>query len=394
MGHDHQAGKHPAGVSDMLLADLRVIEIGQVLSAPYAGMIFADLGADVIKIEKPGVGDESRAMGAAFRDGASMTFHDVNRGKKSVVLDLKTEAGRDGLLRLLQDADILVHNLRPGEAERMRLDGATLTARFPRLIYCEMGSFGHKGPRRRQPGYEPLLQAYGGLISMNGNPDGPPARMGASLVDQGTANWTVIGALAALHRRAATGKGCIVNTSLLETALTWAAPRIHAQVNEGRPSLRYGTAHPNLVPYQAFETAEGPVMICAGNDRLFAKLAHVLGRPEWARDPRYSSNRQRLVHRSELVSLMQDILRTAGRAHWIDLLEPIGVPVAPVNSIEEVVADEQVKALDILRPVGASGFVLAGLPISFDGVRPPVERPAPALGADNENLLGGPAAPA
>jgi len=376
----------------MKLAGIRVVEIGQVLAAPFAGMIFADLGAEVIKVEKPGGGDDARTMGPEFRDGASMTFHDVNRGKRSVQVDLKSAEGRAQLERLLADADVLIHNLRPGEAARMGVDAATLMPRFPRLVYCEITAFGHTGPRRLQPGYEPLLQAYSGLVSMNGSPEGPPARMGASLVDFGTGMWSVIGILAALRERDATGRGTLVNTSLLESALTWGSPRIHALVNQGQPSLRHGTAHPGLVPYQAFDHPDGALMICCGNDRLFAKLAGVLGQPQWASDARYATNRQRLQHRAELVADIHAALATAPRAHWQAVLEAAGVPVSPVHEFPEVVGDAQVRALDMIREVGGEGFVLAGLPLSFDGVRPPVDRPAPRLGEANAQYLG-PGAP-
>ncbi len=370
-----------------MLNDLRVIEVGQVLSAPYAGMILCDLGAEVVKVEKPGGGDEARNMGSAFRDGASMTFQDVNRGKHSVVIDLKTPEGVVELFALLEDADVLIHNLRPGEAEKLGIDAATVSARFPKLIYCEMSAFGHKGPRRLQPGYEPLLQAFGGLISINGDKDGPPSRMGASLVDQGTAMWAVIGILAAVRQRTGSERGCVINASLLETALGWTASRVHEFVNQGRPAERFGTGHPNLVPYQAFETQDGQLMVCAGNDRLFAKLARALMRPEWLDDPRFSTNRQRLKNREAIVDAVQEILSGGKRATWIALLEAAGVPVAPVNTIAELVREPQVHALDIIRPVADLDFMLTGLPLSFDGIRPAVDRPAPLLGADASRYL-------
>ncbi len=370
----------------MMLSGIRVVECSQVLSAPYAGMILADLGAEVIKVEKPPAGDEARHMGPAFRDGASMTFHDVNRNKQSVQIDLKSPQGHAQMLSLLATADIFIHNLRPGDADRLKLDGATLTAKFPRLIHCEMGAFGHKGPRRHQPGYEPLMQAYGGLISMTGGADTPPARIPASLVDEGTGMWTVIAALAALQRRHAGGRGAVINTSLLETAVAWAAPRIHEWVNEGRVPRRYGTGHANLVPYQAFEASDGLLMICAGNDRLFVAVADTLGHPEWHADARFKSNRERLRHRDLLVGLMTDVLRGRTRAEWAAALQAAGVPVSPVHSIEEVVIDPQVRALDLIRPVPGADYLLAGLPMSIDGVRPELRRPAPTLGQDQARL--------
>ena len=372
----------------MSLSKIRVIEIGQVLSAPYAGMIFAELGAEVIKVEKPGVGDDARSMGPAFLDGASMVFHDVNRGKASVVIDLKSPEGLQQLFRLLSDADVLVHNLRPGVADQIGLGKEIIVEKFPRLIYCELTAFGHKGPKQLSPGYEPLLQAFSGLVSMNGAEDGPTSRVGASIVDQGTAMWAVIGVLTALRERDQTGRGSVVNASLLETAMAWAAQRIHGQVNEGRESKRYGTAHPGLVPYQAFDTKDGQIMICAGNDRLFTRLASAMGHPEWCEDERFATNRQRLIHRKEIVQALQAVLLTESRSVWVSRLEAVGVPVAPINSIPEALAEPQVQAMGILQPVKNRGFSLIGLPLSFNAVRPEISGVAPLLGQDNETYLG------
>lgn len=372
----------------MSLQGIRVIEIGQVLSAPYAGMIFAELGAEVIKVEKPVTGDDARNMGPEFRDGASMTFHDVNRGKRSVVIDLKSEQSLKQLFKLVEDADILVHNLRPGEVEKLGISGEDMLKRFPRLIYCDISAFGQRGPRRLQPGYEPLLQAFSGLIDSNGEETGPASRIGASIVDQGTGMWVVIGALSALRQREQTNKGTILAVSLLETAMAWIAPRVHGYVNEGRVSKRYGTAHPGLVPYQGFETQDYPVMVCAGNDRLFRKFAQALGQTQWCDDERFMSNRKRLENRATMVQEIQSVLLTAPRSHWIALLEEAGVPVAAINTVAQAVEEPQVKAMEILGAVGDEQNIrLVGLPLSFDAVRPTAGRIAPKLGEATDFFL-------
>ena len=273
------------------LSGIRVVEIGQVFAGPFAGAVFADLGAEVIKVEKPEGGDDARQMGKAFRRGDALNFHEFNRGKKSVALDLRSEAGMAALHALLAEADILVHNMRPGVPEALGLGPEETMARHPRLIYCAMGAFGHKGPLKDRPGYEPLLQAFGGLSSITGEPGGPPVRMGASVVDQGTGMWTVIGALAALQQRARTGRGCVVNTSLLETAIAWGNQKISAFVNQGKEPERHASGHPDFVPYEAFDAADGPFLICCGNDRLFAKLAQEVGHPELPQDPRFATTR-------------------------------------------------------------------------------------------------------
>ena len=363
-----------------ILAGIRVVEIGQVLAGPFAGAILADLDAEVVKVEKPGGGDDARNMGPAFRHGDSLTFHEVNRGKSSVVLDLRQADGVAALHALLNDADILVHNMRPGVPEQLGIDPEAVTARHPRLIYCAMSAFGHVGPLSMRPGYEPLLQAFAGLCSINGAPEGPMARIGASVVDLGTGMWTVIGALAALQRRERTGRGGVVNTSLFETALTWAGQRFNAYVNEGRIPERSATGHANLVPYQAFETADAPLMICCGNDRLFARLAEALGRPDWATDPRFASNRGRLANRTEMVAQIGAALAAAPRAEWMAKLTAAAIPNGPMNTIAEVAAEAQTAAIGLLQKVPGEDFSLLGLPISFDGERPAIRAGAPRLG--------------
>ncbi len=364
------------------LAGVVVVELGQVLAGPFAGAIFADLGAEVIKIERPDVGDDARQMGSSFRHGDSLTFQVFNRGKRSVVIDLKTTEGREALDVIVAGADVLVHNLRPGVPEALGLDGATLTARHPRLVYVGMSAYGHVGPLARRPGYEPLVQAWSGLSSINGDPDGPPVRVGPSVCDQGTGMWAVIGALAALQQRARTGRGAVVQASLLETALVWAAQKGDAWLNEGRPPDRHASGHPGFVPYEAFDGADGPFLICVGNDRLFVKFAQALGRAPWADDPRFRTNRDRLAHKATLLDEIRAVLREHPRAHWLERLEAAGVPCAPIHTLPEALAQPQVTALGIVQEVPGEDFRLTGLPLSFDGERPALRAGAPRLGAD------------
>ena len=376
-------GRHDAletGGRKQMLKGIRVLELGQVLSAPFAGAILGDLGAEVLKIERVEGGDDARRMGPDFRHGDALTFHMVNRNKKSVALDLKSPAGLAAFETLAATADIVIHNLRPGAAEALGIDGLSMTARHPRLIYCAISAFGHIGPMALKPGCEPLIQAYSGLSSCNGGPDDPPMRLGVAVCDQGTGMWIVIGALAALQRRAATGRGCVVTASLLETALVWAAQRGDMWVNEGRMPEKHRSGHPALVPYEAFDASDGPFVICCGNDRLFAKLAGALGKPEWAEDPRFATNRARLSHKGVLVVLMGEILRLVPRADWIARLEAVGVPAAPINTLPEALAEPQAKALGILQDVPGEDYRLTGSPLSFDGVRPAIRSAAPRLG--------------
>jgi formyl-CoA transferase len=371
-----------------MLDDVTVIEIGQVLAGPYAGAILADLGATVIKIEKPDGGDDGRRMGAPYLGEDSLTFHEFNRGKLSVVIDLKTDEGIEALHTLAEGADVLIHNLRPDVPEALGIDPERFCARHPRMIYCEISGFGAHGPMRNDPAFEPLVQAVTGLITINGDPAGPPSRLPISAVDLGTGMWCVIGLLAALRRRDATGRGCVVRTSLFDTAVGWLSQRINTLVNEGVELPREPmSGHSGLVPYQTFAATDGDVMICVGNDRLFARFCGVVDRPEWIADARFSTNRARLAHRSVLVPLIAERISTAPREHWCEHFRRAGVPCARVNTLREAVALEQFAASDMLGPPLADGAMrLIGLPIAFDGVRSHPTDIAPALGIDTYSL--------
>lgn len=364
-----------------MLRGVRVLEMGQNLAGPFAGSILADLGADVVKIEKP-EGDDARYWGPALTEKACASFHLMNRNKASVVLDLKGEADRASLTAMLSEADVFVHNMRPGSMKVLGLDAASLIERHSRLIYCDMSAFGHIGPMRDRPGYEPLMQAFAGLVSVNGHPDGPPARLGASVVDLGTGMWAAIGILAALVRRERTGSGCIINTSLLETALVWAGGHAASFMSSGQLPERHGSGHPMIVPYQAFETADGPLVVAPGNDRLFRALAAALGHPEWSEDPRFSSNEARRRHREEIVGLVAGCLRDMPMREARDRLDRAGVPNAPINTIPQVLSDPQVRALGLLQEIPGLNFPITGFPVSFDGERPSIRRAAPQLGED------------
>lgn len=365
------------------LDGVRVVELGQVLAGPFAGAILADLGAEVIKVERVEGGDDSRRMGMAFRHGDALNFHIFNRGKRSVALDLRSEEGRCALDELVGQSDIFIHNLRPDVPKTLGIDGATLCALHPRLIYGEISAFGHRGPMALRPGYEPLIQAFSGLSSTNGGPDDPPLRSGASVCDQGSGMWLVIGVLAMLHRRQQTGFGGLLQTSLLETALVWNGQKSDAYLNEGRLPDRHRSGHPSFVPYEAFDTADGPLLICCGNDRLFAKLADALARGDWLEDGRFDTNRARLANKAALLAELAPILRKRPRADWVKCFEAAGVPCAPIHSVPEALGEPQVQALDMLASVADEDFRLTASPLSFDGRRPKIAAPAPRLGEHN-----------
>lgn len=374
------------------LAGIKVIEIAQAIAGPMAGMILGDMGAEVIKVEKHDGGDDARHWGPPFIDGDSLLFHTYNRNKRSVTLDIKNPDDVAGLKQLVQDADILIQNLRSGVVASCGIGPDVMCAVNPRLIYCSVWAFGKAGPLSKEPGFDPLLQAYGGVMSLTGGPEHPPTFCAPPINDRATAQWCVIGALAALQQRHVTGKGCVIDTSLFDTAVGWVDMSLSGYLLDGEPPARHGTASGTLAPYQVFETADRPIVIAAGNDRLFARCAAVLGHPEWSTDQRFARVRDRQAHRPVLIPLMQEVLRTRGAADWLADFKNAGVPVSPVNDIPELAATEQLAAADLLRTMPDTGLKVAGLPILFDGQRPDPELATPKLGAHNHEVLGNRAA--
>ncbi len=362
------------------LAGVKVIEIGQALAGPLAGVIMADMGADVIKIEKPDGGDDARLWGPPFVDGDSVFFHACNRNKRSMAIDIKSPADVATLKLLVADADIVIQNLRPGIVEDCGIGPEDLLAVNPRLIYCSIWAFGYQGPLRLAPGFDPLLQAYAGLMTLTGRKEDPPTFAGAAVNDKTTGMWCVIGALAALQQRHTTGKGCVIDTSLFESAVSLVDGTVNSYYVTGDVPERHGTASNLLTPYQTFETADRPICIAAGNDRLFVKLAAALGHPEWSADPRFENGRKRAENRPALVTMMDALLATNTRAHWMAVLEAVGVPCAPVNDIAELAATDQLAAIDMVRHLPSSGLKVLGLPISFDRQRPHPRSDSPKLG--------------
>src|SRR6476661_9992542 len=371
------------------LSDLVVIEIGHSIAAPYAGMILGELGAEVIKVENPKGGDSCRGWGPPFLEGAATCFHAVNRAKGGITIDL---ADPDDVARLraliLERADVVLHNLKFGALDRYGLGGTDLTTAKPGLVFCNLGAFGATGPLRDRPGYDPMMQAYSGLMSLLGEDGRPPVRVTASIIDMGAAMWAVIGTLAALRERDRTGKGGIVDTSLLETGLGWMTIMLAAYMSNRELPQRQGSGVDMIVPYQAFAASDGYMMVAAGNDNLFRRLCAALDRPGLAEDPRFRTNGDRVVHRAELVPILSEIFAARPRAEWAKLLEAAGIPNGPIHTLDQVVADAQTRALGMIQKQPGGDLELVGLPLSFDGARPPFTRAAPMLGEDNETVLG------
>lgn len=378
----------PSIPAELPLSGLTVVELGHSVAAPFAGHVFADLGARLVKIEKPGAGDDTRSWGPPFWHGAASVFQALNRNKNSVAIDLKDVGQRDALRQfIIAEADVVFQNLRSGLVRKWSLDGPSLRTEKPRLIFCNMHAFGARGPLAAKPGYDPLMQAFGGIMSITGEESRPPVRVGPSLVDVGTGMWAVIGVLSALRRRDLTGEGSQVDTSLYETSLSWVNTQVAGFLASGRVPQRRGTERPGLVPYKVFEACDGYLLIAAGNDNLFRRLATAMGCGHWLEDSRFATNPERVRNRSFVNQAVQDVIGTRTRAVWFELLDSAGVPCAPLQTLDQVVAHPQTAALGILQKAPDGPMSLIGLPVSFDGKRPPLRRSPPTLGADTELVL-------
>jgi len=372
------------------LAGITVVEMGNNVALPYGTWVLGRLGARVIKVERPQSGDDARAWGPPFWQGTAAIFQVLNAGKQSMVVDLQNEAERARLRRLiLEEADAVLQSYRPGVVAKLGLDGPRLRRDKPGLIYCNLGAFGHKGPLKDRPGYDALMQAFGGIMSVTGEEGRPPVRVGVSIVDSGTGMWCVIGVLAALQRRAATGQGCVIDASLYETALGWMNVHAGDFHSVGQINRRRGTATRGIAPYQGYECADGFLIIGAANDRLFRALCQALGHPEWGADPRFLDNAKRYANLAELNRLLGDLLNTKPRAHWQALLDAASVPNAPIQAIDEVLAHPQTQALGMVQATDDGRLRQMALPLSFDGERPPAGASAPGLGQHGAAVKSG-----
>ncbi len=369
------------------LSGMVVIELGHSVAAPFAGQVLADLGAEVIKIEKP-EGDDARKWGPPFVDGASASYQALNRNKRSVVGRLRDPVELGKIKRLiLERADVCLQNLRPGQVEQLGLDAASLMAAKPALVYCNMGAFGARGPLAARPGYDPLMQAASGIMSVVGTEGQPSVRVGPSMVDMGTGMWAVIGILSALLKRKESGVGAVIDVSLYETATSWMSLHAAQFLASGVVPVKTGSGQVGIVPYRAYHTADGELVVAAGNDKLFKGLCQAVDHPEWVADARFASNPERVRHAHILYPLIEAEMQKRGNADWIARLDSQGVPCAPVQNTKQMLEHEQTAALGVLQAVPGSSIPMIGLPISFDGVRPMPRSAARPLGADTDAVL-------
>ncbi|MBV8054867.1 MAG: CoA transferase [Deltaproteobacteria bacterium] len=375
----------------MTLDGITVVDLTQNVAGPYCTQLLGDFGASVIKIERPDGGDDVRRF-APLWHGESAPYLCYNRNKSSVCIDLNHPRGPEIVRRLAQDADIFVHSMKPGSAESHGLGYEQLRAENSRLIYGSISGFGEKGPLRNLPGYDPLGQAYSGIISVNGHPGSPPARVVVPIIDMGSGLWLFSGILAALLDRAKTGKGAKVAASLLETGVTWTTLLMTNYQATGEVPGPAGSTSPAAAPYEAFATSDQSwVLIAAGNDRLFAKLCNVLGCSSLTTDPRFVSNPERVARRDELHSLLESETRRYHADELIRLLQEAQVPASRINSIDQVFADEQVNALGMFPPVTSEFRIpemkFVDIPVSIDGRKSVKRLMPPRLGEHTEPIL-------
>ena len=371
------------------LNGIRVLDVTQVMAGPYCAMLLCDLGADVIKVEAPPGGDATRRMAGA-RGTDSAAFNAVNRGKRGIVVDIKAAAGREIILRLAAGADVLVENARPGVMARRGLGYDDLKAVNPGLVYASISGYGQTGPHGARGGFDLIAQGVSGVMSVTGEPGGPPVKAGIPLTDLGAGLFAVTGILAALHHRTRTGEGQQIDTSLVEAGVALSVWEATEYFSSGRAPQPMGSAHRMSAPYQALACADGYVTIGAANDRLFERLCHLLGHPEWTREPDFADDTARVANRQALAGRIEAVTRTRPRAHWLALFEEHGVPCGPINTYADVFADEQIAARNMVvqtdhPTLGRLRTLGTPLKMSRTPLRPGL--PAPLLGQHTDEVL-------
>ncbi|MGO8919655.1 MAG: CaiB/BaiF CoA transferase family protein [Stellaceae bacterium] len=376
-------------MAELALEGLRIIDLTSHLSGPYCSMLLADHGADVIKVERPEEGDDARRM-PPFVNGQSSPFMLWNRNKRSIALDLKVERDRDICRDLARGADVFLENFKPGTAARLGLGYDDLSALNPRLIYCSISGYGHTGPYRERPGFDLMMQAMSGIMSVTGPEDGPPHRLPLAICDIGAGMFAAIGILAALQARTRSGTGQQVDTSLYEAGISFGLYEAAHLFATGERPARLGQAHRGGAPYQVFRTADGWVTIGPNTQKLWRTFCATIGRGELAQDPRFRDNPARVANRKALVALLEEVLARHGTAHWVDLLNDAGVPVGPVMTYDEVFADPQVKAREMVAEIEhpvAGPMRTLGIPVKLSATPGRLRRPAPGLGEHGAEIL-------
>ena len=372
------------------LQGIRVIDFSQILAGPFCTMLLADMGADVVKVEKPNGGDDTRRYGPPFIEGESAAFLTLNRNKRSIVLDLKSEQGLGVVRQMLADADMMLHNFRPGVVERMGLGYADVSALNPAIVYCAVSGFGATGPYSQRAGFDLVAQGMSGLMSINGFPDAPPAKVGVPMADLNTGMFCAYGILTAYINRLATGNGQHVDASLLESGMAYTLYESATYFATGEVAGPLGSAHRMIAPYQAFATQDGYINIGAANQNNWERMCRAVGRDDLLDDARFASNPERMVNIQSLTPIMEETFRTQTTAHWVEVLEQAGVPCGPIYNIEQVYADPHVQSRDMaveLQHPKAGGIRNIGVAVKLSDTPGSVRTPAPLLGQHTDEVL-------
>lgn len=372
------------------LQGVRVLDLTRVLAGPYAAMLLADLGAEVIKIETPHGGDDSRGYGP-FVNGESAYFISLNRNKKSLTLNLKSEKGKEIFLDLVKNADVVLENYRPGTMEKLGLGYEVLEQHNPSIIYAACSGFGHTGPYSQKAAYDLIVQGMGGIMSLTGEPDGPPTRVGASVGDITAGLFTAVGILAALHQRGNSGKGQKVDVAMLDCQVAILENAIARYAVTGQSPKSTGNRHPSITPFATFKASDGYVIVAAGNDNLWRKWCVAVGREDLAEDPRFVTNALRTENWDDLEVIMSEVISQRSVEEWLHLFEEAGIPASPINRVEQVVNHPQVKAREMIvtqdHPV-AGTIMMPGIPVKLSKTPGSIDSPAPLLGEHNVEILG------
>lgn len=368
-----------------------VLDLTRVLAGPLCTMMLGDLGAEIIKVERPGRGDDTRSWGPPFQGTESAYYLGVNRNKRSLGLDLSSEAGLEVLRALVKEVDVVIDNFKIGTLERWGLDDDWFASQAPDVVRCTISGYGSSGPKAGAPGYDFILQAETGLMSITGEPDGPSMKLGVAIVDICTGMLATISVLSALRARDATGLGQRTEVTLHDTGLLMLANVASNHLISGDDAGRYGNGHPNIVPYRTFEAADGEIAISVGNDDQFDRLAGLLGHPEWGSDPRFGRNRDRVEHRELVDSMIQDVVQDRTRSEWIELLDEAGIPSGPINTVAEALDSPQTRGrgmvTEIEHPV-VGMMKMLGIPIRQEGTPGTIRRHPPMLGEHTDEILG------
>jgi crotonobetainyl-CoA:carnitine CoA-transferase CaiB-like acyl-CoA transferase len=376
-------------MKNQVLHGIRVLDLSRVLAGPYCTMVLGDLGAEVIKVEPP-EGDETRAWGPPFAAGESAYYLCINRNKRGMVVNLKTDEGCRLLRELALKSDVLVENFRPGTLARYGLDYDTLRSDNPQLVYCSISGFGQTGPMRDRPGYDFMIQAVGGIMSVTGDPEGEPMKVGVAVADLFAGQNAIIAILATLQTRERTGEGQYIDIALFDSQLGWLANVASNFLISGNLPKRYGNAHANIVPYQVFAASDGWFALAVGNDRQFARLCELIGRPELGSDERFGANAARVDNRDELIALLQPIFSLRSVDEWLSMLEAAGIPCGPINTLDKVFAGSQVAAREMLVTMGhptIGDLPLVGSPLKFGETPVEYKLPPPLLGQHTAEIL-------